>query len=65
MSKTIFILFGMIAFIGPMAFAFNASSQNTTQSFCEFYPLVTSGVLLSLVFFFTSYKVHTKQKSSS
>lgn len=65
MTKFILIALGLIALLTPVIFALNLVSVDTnTHSFWEFYPLFISGVLLSLVFFFLSHKVHTKQQSS-
>jgi hypothetical protein len=65
MAKTFCILFGLIALLGPVVFAFNMAGQESIKSFWEFYPLFISGILLSMVFFFAATRFHKKQKSSS
>jgi prepilin signal peptidase PulO-like enzyme (type II secretory pathway) len=65
MTKFLLTVLGLVVFIAPIIFALKLVSVDTnTHSFWEFYPLFISGVLLSLVFFFLSHKVHTKQQSS-
>lgn len=65
MAKFALITLSLIALLAPTMFALNMESADTnTPSFWEFYPLFTSGALLSFVFFFLSHKLHTQQTSS-
>jgi len=63
--KSIFLICALTSLVVPLAYAFHMSSQSYNKSFWEFYPLLVSGGLLSLVFFLASAKFNTKHKSSS